>query len=225
MNLADLLTKEYWLFPIKKMYSLDYDYSITHHQFAELIIVWIKKNKPCYRDATSLFQCLREQLLYGSDGTYLAGVVEHQITDHYPVESFDYNIEVEKRRKSQSVFRDAVVQIPEDTPFDSIDVAFKCEGCGSDSNCRVKIVDKVPCYEVEIDDLQCFNTLQHVSMNHYKVEIDRVSYAPTVMYGFNEGRLFSLVTNDCVTVTEKIKSSWIAEDRIAVHIIYKCNAA
>ena len=177
-DLVGLLNPNYCSFKLGDLLATEKDYNLTHPQFIEIAVAWIK-SKPgiSQEDLNTVWDSFRESEV---DWHYVSA---HVLNSLRPLE-----LEPKKRLRSNDQYKlcrydyaaaDSVIK-------GSVNVDQRCGRCSTRYNFIVRFVDKTPCFEVDASHCD----IQHV----YLVYVDK---------GY--GICYSLITNNYSEVQQMMK--------------------
>ena len=199
LQLSDLITEDYCLFKVEKVMGLEEQYSLTHFQFVEIVLQWITSNTPSQDDVSKLWALVRQADLSCDFVNYSRNTVLCY-TDGISIPDIDRNL---KRNDYKYWYGYQQLQKPSDFP--TVIKNMDCKKCNRTFDFKVRLVDRNPCYEVEIDD-------PHDS--HITVEHVWLTFKPN-----NSLTIISLLTNSYSSVIEKVESSTVTY----LDFMYTCN--
>ena len=203
-GLNRLLAEEYRLFSFDKVVELEKEFDLTHIQFGEIVVKWIRSNTPTQDMVTQLWGMFRQQELCWwylfhlrftvcSAGTVFVPKVALLVNDKYKYWYSD-------------------TRLREGADLSSIKVDSQCKKCQKDLSMTVRLVEGTPCYESEAGDA---HVVEHVWLWYYN----------------KNGRYqtLSVLTNSYSDVLEQINECWREGDahsimNIALCVMYTCTA-
>ena len=197
-GLNRLLAEDYRLFSFEKVVGLETEFDLTHIEFVEIVIEWIRSNTPTQDMVTQLWGMFRQQELCRWYLVYLritvcrSGTVSVPRVERLGVDKYKYWYSDTTLRKGADL--------------SSIKVDEKCEKCKKDFSMTVRLVEGTPCYEVEAGDA---HVVEHVWLWYYK---DGCYYPLYVL------------TNSYSDVVEQINECWREGDDIGLYVMYTCTA-
>ena len=192
------LAEEYRLFSFDKVVGLEKEFDLTHIQFAEIVIEWIRSNNPTQDMVTQLWGMLRQQELCWEYLACLRDTVCSSGTVSVP--------EVEQLDDDKYKYCDSDTILRKGADLSSIKVDKKCEKCKKDLSMTVRLVEGTPCYESEAGGA---HVVEHVWL------VDDYNYT-----------IFSLLTNSYSVVVKQINEHWVWRTgrRIGLGVMYTCTA-
>ena len=178
-DLVGLLNLDYRSFKLGDLLAIEKDYNLTHPQFIEIAVAWIK-SKPgiSQKDLNTVWDSFRESEVHWSYVSY------HVLNSLRPLK-----LEPKERLPSEDQYKLCTYYsiIPADSVIKgSVNVDKHCGTCNTRYNFIVRFVDKTPCFEVDASHCD----IQHV----YLVYTDK---------GY--GIVNSLITNSYSEVQQMIK--------------------
>ena len=194
-GLNSLLAEEYRLFSFDKVVGLEKEFDLTHIQFAEIAVEWIRSNNPTQDTVTQLWGMFRQQELCWLYLYRLRVTVHRSGTVSVP------KVERLAHDKYKYWYSDTTLWKGDD--LSSIKVNKKCEKCKKDLSMTVRLVEGTPCYESEAGDA---HVVEHVWLEYYK------------------GTLLSLLTNSYSVVVEQINEHWRTRGYVYLCVMYTCTA-
>ena len=197
-GLNRLLAGEYRLFSFDKVVELEKEFDLTHIQFGEIVVEWIRSNTPTQDMVTQLWGMIRQQELCWrylhdltvtvcSSGTVSVPDVEWLANDKY------------KYWYSGTI-------LCEGDDLSSVKVDKKCQKCQKDFRMTVRLVEGTPCYKSEAGDA---HVVEHVWLGYYN----------------KNGRFqtLSVLTNSYSDVVEQMNECW-REGNVVLCVMYTCTA-
>ena len=177
-DLQRLLSLNYQLFTIDEILATEEEYSLTHPQYVEVVVHWIKNNRTSQNDLDRLWGSFQGDL----NMTYFDNIrktllpLKPTIQTLAPAQYkyYDYSKGVDKGWVTRPV---------------TIDIT--CTNCNSRYDVTMRLVDKSPCYELDGTDSD--HNVNHIFLCFYDVNF-------TTTY-------CSLVTNSYTSVLQKMKES------------------
>ena len=197
-GLNRLLAEDYCLFSFDKVVELETEFDLTHIEFVEIVIEWIRSNTPTQDKVTQLWGMFRQHELCLEYLYCLRNTVCGSATVSVPeVEWLAYN------DKYKYWYSDTILCKGAD--LSSIKFDSNCEKCKKDFSMTVRLVEGTPCYESEAGDA---HVVEHVWLWYYKG-------------GYYH---FSVLTNSYSDVVEQINECWREGDYIYLAVMYTCTA-
>ena len=203
LQFSDLITEDYYLFQVEKVMGLEEQYSLTHFQFVEVVLQWITSNTPSQDDVSKLWALVRQVDLSYNFVNDSRNTVLCYKEQYLSIPDIDNRLEHNDYKYWYSCQQ---LQKPSDLP--TVIKNMDCKKCKRTFDFKVRLLDRNPCYEVEIDDPHASHiTVEHVwlSFSHYS----------------NNYVIISLLTNSYSSVIEKVKSSGSAVSLL--DFMYTCN--
>ena len=178
-DLLGLLNLDICSFKLDKLLAIEKDYNLTHPQFIEIAVVWIK-SKPgiSQEDLNTVWDSFRESEVYWS---YVSNHVLNSLRSLKlePKERLHSDYQYRLCHYSLKITADFVIK-------GSVNVEQHCDRCKTRFNFIVRFVDKTPCFEVDASHCD----IQHVYLG-YQVNSYNIFY--------------SLITNSYSEVQQMIK--------------------
>ena len=208
LQFSDLITEDYCLFKVEKVLGLEEQYSLTHFQFVEVVLQWITSNTPSQDDVSKLWALVRQADLSGAFVNYSRNTVLCYTVGIF-LPDLDYDLKPIEYKYWWSC---QPLKKPSDLP--TVIKQMECDKCNRTFDFIVRLVDRNPCYEVEIDDPHD----SHITVEHVWLSISNYSNADV------EGAfcIISLLTNSYSSVIEKVKSSG-SSAVFYFEFMYTCN--
>ena len=197
-GLNRLLTEDYRLFSFEKVVELEKEFDLTHIEFVEIVIEWIRSNTPTQDKVTQLWGMFRQQELCWLYLAYIRDTVCSSGTVSVP--------EVEQLAEDKYKYWCSNTRLCKGADLSSIKVHRKCKKCQKDFSMTVRLVEGTPCYEVEAGDA---HVVGHVWLGYSK---DGGGYP------------LSVLTNSYSDVVEQINECWREDYPIFLAVMYTCTA-
>ena len=198
LGLNRLLAEEYRLFTFDKVVGLEKEFDLTHIQFAEIAVEWIRSNNPTQDTVTQLWGMFRQQELCYWYLYCLRNTVCRSGTVTVP--------KVEQLRDNKYKYWYSGTRLCKGDDLSSIKVDTQCKKCKKYLSMTVRLVEGTPCYEVEAGDA-------HVVEHVWLVYIKGGSYYP-----------LSVLTNSYSDVVEQINECWRTGVYVGLRVMYTCTA-
>ena len=196
-GLKRLLAEDYRLFSFDKVVGLETEFDLTHIQFTEIVIEWIRSNTPIQDIVTQLWGMFRQQ---GLCYMYLHCLcVTVCMSGRLSRGSVPLLEQVDKYKYCFSH-----TGLDKGTDLSSIKVGSYCEKCKKDFRVTVRLVEGTPCYEAEAGDA---HVTEHVWL-----------------WDYNNDNLFSLLTNSYSVVVEQINEYLRTCGYAGLGVMYTCTA-
>ena len=197
-GLNSLLAEEYRLFSFDKVVRLEKEFDLTHIQFVEIAVEWIRSNTPTQDKVTQLWGMFRQQELCWEYLACLRTTVCRSGTVSIP--------EVEQLAHDKYTYWCSGTRLCKGADLSSIKVDKKCEKCKKckkDLSMTVRLVEGTPCYEAEAGGA---HVVEHVWLEDYNYTI------------------FSLLTNSYSVVVEQINEHRRKGRYVYLSVMYTCTA-
>ena len=176
-GLNRLLAEEYCLFSFDKVVRLEKVFDLTHIQFVEIVIEWIRSNTPTQDMVTQLWGMFRQQELCYFYLAHLRNTVCRSGTVTVP--------KVERLANDKYKYWYSATTLYKGAELSSRKVDSKCEKCKIDFSMTVRLVEGTPCYEVEAGGahvvehvwLQLYYNVTNISLltNSYSVVVKQIN--------------------------------------------------
>ena len=197
-GLNRLLAEDYRLFSLDKVVEIETEFDLTHIEFVEIVIEWIRSNTPTQDKVTQLWGMFRQQELCW---LYLDRL-RYTVCRSGPVSV----PKVEQLDDDKYKYWHSGTTLYKGDDLSSIKLDRKCEKCKKDLySVTVRLVEGTPCYEVEAGDA---HVVEHVCLVYIKD-------------GYYH---LSVLTNSYSDVVEQINECWREGDYIALCVMYTCTA-
>ena len=194
-GLNSLLAEEYRLFSFDKVVGLEKEFDLTHIQFAEIVVEWIRSNNPTQDTVTQLWGMFRQHELCYVYLVYLHNTVCSSGTVTVP--------QVERLADDKYKYWYSDTTLWKGDDLSSIKFDAKCKKCKKDLSMTVRLVEGTPCYESEAGGA---HVVEHVWLDDYNYTIS------------------SLLTNSYSVVVEQINECWRTRGYIGLNVMYTCTA-
>ena len=194
-GLNRLIAEEYRSFSFYKVVRLEKEFDLTHIQFAEIVVEWIRSNTPTQDTVTQLWGMFRQHELCYVYLVYLHNTVCSSGTVTVP--------QVEQLADDKYKYWRSYTRLYKGADLSSIKVDRKCKKCKKDLSMTVRLVEGTPCYEVEAGDA---HVVEQVWLDDYNYTIS------------------SLLTNSYSVVVEQINECWRTRGYIGLNVMYTCTA-
>ena len=155
-GLNSLLAEEYRLFSFDKVVGLEKEFDLTHIQFAEIAVEWIRSNTPTQHMVTQLWGMFRQHELCWWYLDALHITVCRSGTVSVP--------QVEQLRDNKYKYWYSGTRLCKGADLSSIKVDGKCKKCKKDLSVTVRLVEGTPCYESEAGGA---HVVEHVWLQLY----------------------------------------------------------
>ena len=197
-GLNRLLAEEYRLFSFDKVVELEKKFDLTHIEFSEIVVEWIRSNNPTQDMVTQLWGMFRQQELCRWYLDDLRNTVCSSGTVSVP--------QLEWLANDKYKYWYSNTRLREGADLSSIKVDSKCKKCKKDLSMTVRLVEGTPCYESEAGDA---HVVEHVWLWYYN----------------KNGRYqtLSVLTNSYSDVVEQINECW-REGDVGLCVMYTCTA-
>ena len=132
------------LFTFDKVVGLEKEFDLTHIQFAEIAVEWIRRYNPTQDMVTQLWGMFRQQeMCWGYLHDLRNTVCRSGTVTRLTVPK------VERLAHDKYKYWRSYTGLREGADLSSIKVDKKCEKCKKDLSVTVRLVEGTPCYEVE----------------------------------------------------------------------------
>ena len=197
-GLDRLLAEEYRLFSFDKVVELEKEFDLTHIQFGEIVVEWIRNNTPTQDMVTQLWGMFRQHELCLEYLYDLRNTVCSSGTVSVP--------EVEWLAHDKYKYWCSGTRLCEGADLVSIKVDTQCKKCKKDLSMTVRLVEGTTCYEVEAGDA---HVVEHVWLLYYNTN--------------GRFQTLSVLTNSYSDVVEQINECW-REGDVGLCVMYTCTA-
>ena len=195
-GLNRLLAEEYRLFSFDKVVELEKEFDLTHIQFGEIVVEWIRNNTPTQDMVTQLWGMFRQHELCLEYLGDLRNTVCSSGTVSVP------QVELLADDKYKYWFSSTTLG-----NLSSVKVDSQCKKCRKDFSMTVRLVEGTPCYESEAG---VAHVLEHVWLGY----VNKIGCYQTL----------SVLTNSYSDVVEQLNECWRKGDYICLCLMYTCTA-
>ena len=180
----DLLNEDYNSFSTEKLMATEKYFSLEHHEFVEVLLSWIKTNRPSQADVIKLWRVIRQQDL---SYHYLCCVRGTLVSTYKYIIPYVVKLEESDYKYYGTNWRCATTadKIGIDVPHS---IHSHCEKCKGTLHITVELCDNTPCYTAV-----CGN-------NKHTVKHCYIAYI-----GEGSSQFVPLITNNVYTVKAKLK--------------------
>ena len=176
-DIQRLLSVNYQLFKIDEILATEEEYNLTHPQYVEVVVHWIKNNQTSQNDLERLWGSFQGDL----NMTYFDNYIRAALLPLKPT--------IQTLAPAQYKFYHYSKEVTKGSVTRPVKFEITCENCKSRHVFTMRLVDKTPCYELDSTDSD--HNVNHVYLHLF----DHGSYNDTFC---------SLVTNSYTSVLQKI---------------------
>ena len=180
-DIQRLLSLNYQLFNIDEILATEEEYNLTHPQYVEVVVQWIKNNQTPQNDLDRLWGSFQGDLNKG----YM-GLIRSTLLPLKPT--------IQTLAPAQYKYYFHGTEVTKGLVTRPVKVEITCLNCKSRYNFTVRLVDKTPCYELDSTDSE--HNVDHVFL--------RLNYSKASLSSI----FCSLVTKSYTSVLQKMDESW-----------------
>ena len=211
-SVTDLLSEDYNYYLFEQLMATEKDFNLEHFEFVEVILSWIKANRPSHAKITKLWELIRQKdlsyhYLYRVHGS-IVYTKNYNIPQVVKLEDSAY-----KYSETGCLYYHArSMTIPLFNEHPAI-FHYQCQKCPGNVERQItlRLCDNRPCYTAVTDDK---HTVNHCYIR-FNTNNKSESLKPRHHFGF-----LSLITsnmNDARTVINGVRQS------IGIYFLYECN--
>ena len=200
-SLKDLLDEDYNSYSIEKLMATEKYFSLEHYEFVEVLLSWIKTNRPSQTDVIKLWSVIRQQDLsycyLPCVRNILGDTYNYTIPDVMKLEESDYKY---YGKYWHGLTTDNIDALSNNRPFT---YTSHCEKCEVPVQITIRLCDNTPCYTAV-----CGN-------NKHTVKHCYIAYIRGKRW-----QLLSLITNNLSTVRAVLKEQH--GTRVTIGNLFEC---